>query len=107
MVKFDYPETVEQAVERLTAYFPLSDRVFISNLGEKDLPTAHSILAPIMRDELGVLSGNRALINACRQRTGDPDLSPEETLSFLIRLFWETLRKTHALRVVRSDDAKS
>jgi hypothetical protein len=107
MVQFDYPETIEQAVERLTAYLPLSDRVYIANLEAKDLPMVHSLLAPIVRDELGLLSGNRPLLNACRLRTGNPNLSPEEAFSFLIRLFWETLRRTHALRVVRPETTKS
>jgi hypothetical protein len=107
MVQFDYPETIEQAVERLIAYLPLSDRVFIANLEAKDLPLVHSLLAPIVRDELGLLSGNRALIDACRLRTGNPNLLPEEAFSFLIRLFWETLRRTHALRVVRPETTTS
>jgi hypothetical protein len=107
MVQFDYPETIEQAVETLTGYLSLSDRVFFANLGEKDLPMVHSLLAPIVRDELGLLTGNRPLMDACRQRTGKPDLSPEEAFSFLIRLFWETLRKTHALRIVRPETTNS
>jgi hypothetical protein len=107
VASFDDPETIEQAVERLTAYLTLSDRVFFANLGAKDLPMVHSLLAPIARDELGLLSGNRALLDACRLRTGKPNLSPEEAFSFLIRLFWETLRSTHALRVVRPEKTKS
>jgi hypothetical protein len=107
MMSFDYPESIEQAVEKLTGYLSLSDRVFFANLGEKDLSLVHSLLAPIVRDELGLLSGNRALIDACRLRIGNPNLSPEEALSFLIRRFWETLRKTHALRIVRPETTES
>ncbi len=103
MVQFDYPETIAQAVEKLTGYLSLSDRVFFANLEEKDLPMVHALLAPMVRDELGLLSGNQSLINACRLRTGNPSLPAEEALSFFIRLFWETLRKTHALRIVRTE----
>ncbi len=107
MVPFDYPETIEQAVEKLTGHLSLSDRVFIAGRGEKDLPMVHSLLAPIVRDELGLPSRNRPLIDACRLRTRNPHLSPEEAFSFVILLFWETLRKTHALRVVRPGTKKS
>lgn len=106
MVKFDYPETIEQAVEKLTNHLSLSDRVFFAGRGEKDLPLVHSLLAPIVRDELGLPSENRPLIEACRQRAGNPHLPPEEAFSFLILLFWETLRKTHALRIVRAGTEK-
>jgi hypothetical protein len=106
MVKFDYPETIDQAVEKLTGHLSLSDRVFLANLGEDDFPMVHSLLAPIVRDELGLPSENRPLIEACRQRTGNPHLPPEEAFSFLILLFWETLRKTHALRIVRPGTEK-
>jgi hypothetical protein len=107
MVQFDYPQTIEQAVERLVNHLSLSDRVFVANLGEDDLSMVHSLLAPIVRDELGVLSGNRTLIDACRLKTGNPNLSPEGAFSFLIQLFWKTLRKTHTLRIVRPETTKS
>ena len=107
MVPFDYPETIEQAVERLTNHLSLSDRVFIAHLEARDLPMVHSLLAPIVRDELGLLSVNRPLLNACRLRTGNPGLTVEEAFSFIIQLFWETLRKTHALRIVRPGTTKS
>jgi hypothetical protein len=107
MVSFDYPETIKQAVERLTAYLPLNDRVFIANLKAKDLPMVYSLLSSMVRDELGLLFGNRPLLDDCRLRTGNPNLSPEEAFSFIIRFFWETLRRTHALRVVPRDTTKS
>ena len=104
MVDWNYPKTVEEAVERLIGELSLKDRVYIANLTQENLYLLHLSLKAYVGHELGLLAGNKDLIESCRVVCLSKELNPEQCLAVILKALWEELRETHALRVVEKGD---
>ena len=99
MVDWNYPETVDEAVERLISELPLKDKVYIANLAHEDLYLLHISLRSYVGQEFGLWTGNKALIGSCRMASGSNELNPEQCSEVILDALWRKLRETHALRV--------
>ncbi len=53
-----------------------------------DLVTLHFGLGLAIRNEFGLLAGNKSLLAAC----GSPDMHPDSASAVIIRTLWECLR---------------
>ena len=100
MVDWNYPKTVDQAVERLVSDLPLKDRVYIANLAKEDLYLIHISLRSHIGQELGLWGGNRDLIESCRGVSGSSQLRADDCPAVILEALWRKLRKTHILRAV-------
>ena len=96
------PKTVEKAVERLTDELSLKDKTTIANMDENDLSALQTTLGAYIKNEFGILSGNRDLLSACEVVTGEDYLHPDFAPTVVIRELWKRLRESHKLRVVKS-----
>ena len=63
MVDWNHPKTVGEAVARLKGELSLKDRVYIANLTQENLYLLHISLKAYVGQELGLLAGNRELLN--------------------------------------------
>ena len=104
MVDWNYPKTVAEAVERLIGELSLRDRVYIANLTQENLYLLHLSLKSYVGHELGLLAGNKDLIESCRVVCHSEKVNPEQCLAVILKALWEKLRETHALRVVERGD---
>jgi len=77
MIDWNYPKTVDEAVERLASELPLKDKVYIASLGREQLYLLHISLASHIRQEFGLWSGNKELIESCRVVSGVHDLTAD------------------------------
>jgi len=101
MVDWNYPKTVDQAVERLISDLSLNDRVYIANLGREDLYLIQLSLRSHLGQELGLWSGNKDLIESCRIMSGSSGLRADYCPEIILEALWRKLRETHAMRVVK------
>ena len=104
MVDWNYPKTVNQAVERLISDLSLKDRVYIANLAREDLYLIQLSLRSHLGQELGLWSGNKDLIESCRVMSGFSELRADHCPEIILEALWRKLRKTHAIRVVSKGD---
>ena len=84
----DWPETVEQAVDRIVTRLPDAERDTIRNMAEADLTLLHLSLGATIRDEFGLWGDNTALLTAC----GSPDMHADSAPVVIIRAVWGRLR---------------
>ena len=104
MVDWNYPKTVDQAVERLLSDLSLKDRVYIGNLAREDLYLVHISLRSHIGQELGLWSGNKDLIEFCRAMSGSKELRADQCPTIILEALWKKLRETHTLRAVEKED---
>ena len=93
--------TVEEAVQALIATMPLRDKTDIARMSVEELRRLHPTLGRHIRTKYGLGSVNRALMTACRARTGVRDLTADQCSRVILTDLWEELRRTHRLRAVK------
>ena len=94
-------KSVSEAVDVLISVMTLKDRTRIASMDEGDLIDLHFSLGAYVRNEFGLWSGNKQLLEDCRRVSMDQYLHPDQASSVIIRELWKQLRKTHQLRVVK------
>lgn len=70
----------------------LNDEIQITIMKKEDLPNLHFSLGAYIRNELGLWSGNEALLESCRQYSGKSDLHEDNASSVIIQALWERLQ---------------
>lgn len=95
------PETVDQAVERLSSQLSLKDKSKIARMGDSHLETLDRTLGPYITDHFALQDGNEALISSCGFVLGKKSIKQAEAISLIIKRLWEKLQSSHGLRVVQ------
>jgi len=95
------PNTIAEAVDDLISLLPLKVKTEIARMEENDLIELHlSSLGIFIRSELGLWSGNKALMESCQEASGITDLHEDDASAVIIESLWKELRKTHLIRAV-------
>ncbi len=95
------PRTVDDAVDRLLSELPFKNKAQIAKLETDELELLHPTLGEHIVKEYGLEFKGGELIRDCRFRAKDKHLNKNEAAELIIKELWKTLRKTHALRVVK------
>jgi len=95
-----FPQSVEQAVMRLISSMSLKDKTKIAYMKEENLVSMYPSLGRYIRDRYGLSTGNEQLMASCRMLSKAKQLKNKEAFEIIIHTLWETLRKTHTLRIV-------
>ena len=103
MVAWNYPKSVEEAVNKLIEEMPLKDRVYIAGLEPEDLGLIHGMMGSYIRQDFGLFRGNMELIKSCQELSGIPGLTADQVPLVIMKALWEKLKKTHVLRVVKKE----
>jgi len=103
MVAWNYPKSVEEAVNKLIEEMPLKDRVYIAGFEQKDLGLLHGMMGSYIRHDFGLFRGNMELIASCQKVSGIAGLTADQVPLVIMKALWEKLKKTHALRVVKKE----
>ncbi len=103
MVAWNYPKSVDEAVNKLIEELPLKDRVYIAGLEKKDLGLIHGLLGSYIRQDFGLFRGNMELIESCRKVSGIRGLTADQVPLVIMKALWQRLKATHALRVVKKE----
>jgi hypothetical protein len=97
----DLPRTVDQAVQHLQQALSLKDRTALANMSLEELAHLHSGLGDYIKHQFGLYADNAPLLQSCAAAGGLQQPSPDEACAVILRALWETLRKTHKLRVIK------
>lgn len=95
------PRTVEDAIDRLMSELPLKNKSHIAKLEAHELELLHPTLGIHIVDNYGLRFKKGELMKDCRFMAKGKDLDENEAAALIIRKLWESLRKTHAMRVVK------
>ena len=85
--KLQWPETVDQAVGVLLGLLPDGDKAKNPAMSQDDLVTLHLGLGMWIRNNLGLWSGNRALLESARAQ------NPDDASVVIIEALWRRLRE--------------
>ena len=69
-LEINYPETVDEAVDKLISEMPLKDRVKLAGMSGYDIGGLHPSLELYVKNNFG-LWGERKLLESCREKTGN------------------------------------
>jgi len=99
-----WPNTLDEAVDRLITELSLKDKTKIAQMEEDTLHLLIS-LAEYIKERFGLWAGNESLMESCRflsKKYGiHYELREDDASALIIKELWNTLRKTHGLRVVK------
>ncbi len=95
----DLPQTIEEAVDYLLANLSLNDEIQINLMKKEDLPNLHFSLGSVIRNEMGLWSGNESLMKSCRQYAGNDSLHEDDASSVIIDAMWERLRSNDLMNL--------
>jgi hypothetical protein len=91
-----YPETVDEAADVLHTNMSLNEEFFMAEMDEQDLTDLHLSLGPDIRADFGLEAGNEALMQSCRQGSGDSELSVHDASLVIMKALWKKVRETHS-----------
>lgn len=97
----NFPKTIDDAVKSLVSGLPLKDKATIANLQEDELTGLYSTLGTYIRNNFGLWSGNEALLDDCRQVTGNQNVHQDDAAAIIIKELWTRVKGTHKLRVLK------
>jgi hypothetical protein len=95
------PRTLDEAIDQLLAALPLRHKVRIAKTDEENLDDLNFSLGMYVRNEFGLRTRNRALLDSCISHIGENRADPDLASYVIIRELWTRLRETHALRAIK------
>ena len=96
------PRSVKEAVDRLYAEISLNDEILLASMTEADLPDFHFSLGHHIRNEFGLWTGNDALLESCRIRSGEKDLHVDDASLIILKALWMRLKEEDRLNIIES-----
>lgn len=85
--KLQWPETVDQAVGVLLGLLPDGEKAKIAAMSQDDLVALHLGMGMWIRNNLGLWSENRALLESARAQ------NPDDASAVIIDALWQRLRE--------------
>ncbi|MFC1829221.1 YpsA SLOG family protein [Thermodesulfobacteriota bacterium] len=97
----DYPDTVDDAVDRLISELKLKDRATLANMSDEEVAALNQTLGKYIRDHFGLWKDNDALIESCRVLSKTDVSNPDVASMVILMELREKLQETHRLRIVK------
>ncbi|MBW1812579.1 MAG: hypothetical protein JRJ39_02560 [Deltaproteobacteria bacterium] len=98
---WNYPSTVEGAVDRLSGLLSLKDKTALANMNEKEVVSFAPTLIQFVRDKFGFDDGNDELLKSIREFVERDDIDEYKAAAVIIIQFALDLQKSHKLRIVK------
>lgn len=93
----DWPQTVDEAVERILRGMSAEDKERLRSTPKDDLILFHFGWGTGIRNEFGLWGGNEALMASCAEAKGygaDPEfLHPDDASGVIIEAVWQRLQE--------------
>ncbi len=96
-----YPQTMNEAVERLISELSLKDRTTIANMTEDEVINLDSTIGKYILINFGLLAGNKTLIESCKHESPSIVFHDDDACEVILRALWHNLQETHTLRLVK------
>lgn len=94
-----FPETVEEAVQKIEGQLALRERSYLANLEKDDLANLVPSLGEYIRNRFGLWADNKRLLESCRSLSGGKEIDEAGALLIIIERLWYHLKETHRLRL--------
>jgi hypothetical protein len=88
----DWPQTVDEAVNRLVGALSEQDKQRIRELPKDDLIQFHFGWGMGIRNAFGLWGGNAALMQSCAEVSGRAFMHPDDASMVIIEGVWQRLR---------------
>ena len=99
--KDSYPQTVNEAVNKLLTKLSLRDKTMIANIPEDNLADLFHSLKKTIRHELTLWLSVDALLKSCSLVSDINKPDNNTAVMIIIKALWERLKKTNVLRIVK------
>ena len=97
----NFPQTVDQAVEKFLVKLSLRDKTIIANIPEENLLDLPNFLEENLRNEFRLWLTNPRLLNSCRSKAEKEDLGEIDASLVIVKALWRKLQTTNILRIVK------
>jgi hypothetical protein len=97
----EFPQSVEEAVQRLKQVLPLKDRTMMANMQADELDHLHTGLGEYIKQKFGLYLDNGPLIQSCAALGNLSQPLPDEACAVILKALWQDLRDTHKLRIIK------
>jgi hypothetical protein len=94
-----WPETLNEAVDRLLSELSEADKAKIKSMEKEDLWDVHFSLGLSIRNRFGLHAGNRKLMESCARQLHPNDPKPtfafheDDASSVIVEALWERLQR--------------
>jgi len=95
------PQTIDGAVDALTAELPFRNKTAIANMKDEELIYLHPTLGRHIREKFGLWEEGSELLKSCCSFMEVDTLHADDASAIIIMRLWRRLKETHALRVVQ------
>lgn len=95
------PGTVEEAIDDLMTVMDMRNLAELAKMKKKDLSDLHSTLGRYIRRRYGLWTGNKSLIQSCRDLTEEEEVHPYDASTLIIKELWKRLQRTFKMRLVK------
>ncbi len=97
----DFPQTIDEAVERLIQIMDLKDKVTVANMTELEMESLYPRFGRYIIAKFGLLKGNDNLFRSCSHESSLKNPDDHDAAEIIIKELWIKLRKTHRLKIVK------
>ncbi len=94
MAKQPLPKTVEEALNFLLCLLDKDTMEIFASRSKTDLQRYHRTAGALIIKEFELTAGNDALIESCRQYSGQPNIGGKGASIVILEALWESLRQT-------------
>ncbi len=88
----DWPQTIDEAVDRLFQSMPEGEREQLRQMDKKELWELHFRLGLYIRNTFGLTEGNSALLRSCAD-TGHKIFHADDASTLIMEAAWERLQQ--------------
>jgi len=97
----DFPQTLDEAVEKLINIMGLKDKVTAANMTEIEMESLYPRFGRYIIAKFGLLEGNDSLFRSCSHESKIKNPDDRDAAEIIIKELWKKLRETHRLKIVR------
>ncbi len=97
----DFPQTIDEAVERLINIMGLKDKVTVANMTEIEMESLYPRFGRYVIAKFGLLKGNDSLFRSCSYESKIKNPDDRDAAEIIIKELWKKVRETHRLKIIK------
>ncbi|MCD4674427.1 MAG: putative molybdenum carrier protein [Desulfobacula sp.] len=101
LIKEDFPQTTEEAVDLICEDLPLKTKTFIAKLEDHSIHMLYFTMLEYIRRRIGFDMENQKLLKDCSHQMEDDRCTIEDAVMQILKLLKQDLEKDHILRMVK------
>jgi hypothetical protein len=95
------PKAVEDVVDLLISDLSTKEKVLIAKMKEEDIHALNTKVAPVIKTEFKLDTGNEELLKSCSEIEGKDTLNADEAAGVILGSLWNQIRAMHKMRLIK------